>query len=227
MGSWYKVRIGKYGRKLYLFVDNIINTGIMHSADTLRINGDEIYLGGLPDMSSLPFEAMSTLPIPYTGCLRKLSINNARIPLNASTIRNARNIGDCDGTPCGGEYCYNGGTCWLDTYLNPHCTCTEPYYGDQCEQLPVCNDGMCKNNGKCVDRYCSCNVGWTGAFCEHSITVKQPKFIGSSYITVNQINSDKKRQVKGELKNIFMNFSTANNDGLILFRNKVPFLIFF
>lgn len=47
MGSWYKVRIGKYGRKLYLFVDNVINTGVISSSDTLRISGDDIYLGKL------------------------------------------------------------------------------------------------------------------------------------------------------------------------------------
>lgn len=228
MGVWYKIRIGKYGRKLYLFVDNVINTGVMNSADILRINGDEIYLGGLPDMSLLPHESLSMYAVPYTGCIRKFMVNNMRIPLNESTIRNGRNIADCDGTPCGGEYCFNNGTCWLDSSLNPHCTCIGPFYGDQCELLPSCNNEgtFCKNNGRCInDEYCSCTVGWTGAFCESSITVNRPKFSGRSYLNLNKLTYfDKKRETGnflGNFKNLFLNFTTATNDGLLLFNAKV------
>lgn len=44
-GVWHKIRIGKYGRKIYLFVDNVINTGLLKSGDTMLISEDEIYLG--------------------------------------------------------------------------------------------------------------------------------------------------------------------------------------
>lgn len=222
-GSWYKIRIGKYGRKLYLFVDNVINTGIMPSADTLRLTGDQLHLGGLPDMSKLPSEATSTLPIPYTGCIRRFSFNNALIALNVSTIKEARNVGDCDGTPCGGEHCFGGGTCWLDSTLRPHCTCVEPRFGDRCEELPSCEGALCRNDGRCVGRRCSCAVGWTGAFCESAISVRRPYFSGNSYIAVNKIGGvgDKKRQVAGDLRDLALNFSTATSSGLLLFRSNV------
>lgn len=172
-------------------------------------------------MSSVPFEAISILPIPFTGCLRKLTVNNIRIPLNESSIKISRNIGDCDGTPCGGEFCYNGGTCWLDSNLIPHCTCIDPYYGDQCEILPPCDDFMCKNRGRCIAQSCSCSIGWTGAFCENSIIVNYPKFSGNSYIILNK-TYDKKRQASNlDFKNLHLNFSTANSEGLLLWRNQV------
>lgn len=63
-------------------------------------------------MSRLPFGATSGYPISYSGCLRRLSVNQHQIVLNNENILSARNVIDCDGTPCGGEVCHHGGTCW-------------------------------------------------------------------------------------------------------------------
>lgn len=45
--------------------------------------------------------------------------------LNENSISSGRNIADCDGTPCGADVCANGGTCWLNTTLKPHCMCPQ------------------------------------------------------------------------------------------------------
>lgn len=108
-------------------------------------------LGGLPDMSHLPASATSALPVPFTGCMRQLSINGIRLLLNTNTIIASRNVADCDGTPCGGDACENGGTCWLDTNLNPRCSCPEPYTGSKCEVVKICREDMCHNSGKCIN----------------------------------------------------------------------------
>lgn len=45
MGVWYTIRLGKYGNKLYLYVDNMVNTGVLQNGDILSLSGEIIYLG--------------------------------------------------------------------------------------------------------------------------------------------------------------------------------------
>lgn len=218
-GEWHKIRIGKYGRKIYLFVDNTINTGLLDPKDTLSIPSDKIFLGGARDLADLPPDATYVLPTPFQGCIRHLSINFKRRPLIADQIQESRNVGDCDGTPCGGEYCENGGTCWLDPLLKAQCTCREPYWGQRCENLPSCENNPCKNNGACLNSRCSCQLGYDGAFCETAITVKVPKFEGRSYLLIDK-PVGKKRDAKDPSSGLFLNFTTVSPRGLILWTEK-------
>lgn len=221
LGNWYKIQIGIYGRKVYLSVDNILNTGLLVSGEILNISGEDFYLGGLPDLSVIAEMPIPSLPVPFTGCLRLLSINSHRIALKEENIKLARNIGDCDGTPCGGDFCDNGGSCWLDPNLNPLCLCTEPYYGDRCEKVPDCGGLLCKNGGHCLNSRCICSVGWTGVYCETAVEVKTPKFKGNSYLIV-ETNRDKKRDLNEfKIFSLYLNFSTPQRDGLIIWSSKV------
>lgn len=63
-------------------------------------------------MSQLPISATSSFPEHFAGCLRHISIDEKKLPLVPENVQDARNVIDCDGTPCGGETCLNGGTCW-------------------------------------------------------------------------------------------------------------------
>lgn len=227
LGNWYKVQIGVYGRKVYLAVDNVLNTGLLGKNDVLSISGEDVYFGGLPDLSVLAEIAVPYLPVAFTGCLRLLSINSRRIALKEGNIKSARNIADCDGTPCGGDFCENGGSCWLDPTLNPSCLCPEPYFGDKCEKIPECGGLMCKNGGRCLNSRCICSVGWTGVYCETAIEVKTPRFKGNSYLIV-ETNKDKKRDLNDfKVLSLYLNFSTPQKDGLIIWSSKVRMQTFF
>lgn len=81
--------------------------------------------GGVPDLSQLPPGAMAGLPVALSGCIRRMIINWQPVQLTALYVLAARNVDDCDGTACGGDVCLHAGTCWLDTTLKPHCTCTQ------------------------------------------------------------------------------------------------------
>ncbi len=76
-------------------------------------------------MANLSIEITSGLPVSYQGCLRQLFVNYKHVVLNENSIKSARNVADCDGTPCGADVCANGGTCWLNTTLIPHCMCPQ------------------------------------------------------------------------------------------------------
>ncbi|KAJ8920609.1 hypothetical protein NQ315_004748 [Exocentrus adspersus] len=219
-GLWHKIQFGLFGRKMYLSVDNIINTGVIEIGHPFSISKENVFIGGFPDMSDFPLVGSGSLPMHFTGCVRYLSIDNKFIPLNSENIRAARNVIDCDGTPCGGESCLNGGTCWLDSFKEPHCSCVSPYYGDKCENVPECNEKMCKNQGKCYNAKCSCNIGWTGAFCENEIVVRAPELVGKSYLIVKKSN-DKKRDLRDvEISTIYLNFTTAKPDSLLIWSQK-------
>ncbi|XP_018325866.1 protein eyes shut-like [Agrilus planipennis] len=218
-GNWYNVRVGQFGRKLYVAVENITNTVLLERNDHLKLSGDLIFLGGLADMSELPTVAVATLPIPYTGCLRRLKIDTKPIDFNFSTVKISQNVDDCDGTPCGGDYCKNNGICWLDSQLKPHCSCTKFYGGSRCENPVSCQEKGCRNGGKCVNYGCNCVMGFSGAFCETATKVTTPEFMGNSYIILKKI--DKKRDLgKIGVKSLYINFTTADKNGLIFWGSK-------
>lgn len=224
-GMWHKVQFGVFGRKMYLFVDNIINTRIMELGYSFTISKGTVFIGGLPDMSTFPLSATESLPVHYTGCIRHLSIDDTLVILNSENVRVARNVINCDDTPCSDKACLNGGKCWLDSFMKPHCSCISPYYGKICENVPKCDERVCKNRGKCYNSRCLCNFGWAGAFCEKEIFIKTPKFIGNSYLIIKKI-SDKKRHLRDfRIKTIYLNFTTAKPDNLLVWSQKVSDLL--
>lgn len=125
----------------------------------------------------MPPGSTAGLPVPFAGCIRRLSIDYETIPLNYSSIAAGRNIADCDGTPCGGDLCHHGGSCWLDMDMKPHCHClqvssyflffyhiirvssgiiinigliTKEFTGDSCNKQAPCTEFKCQNKGHCV-----------------------------------------------------------------------------
>lgn len=219
--AWHKIKFGIFGRKIYLVVDDKINSGLLTTEPLIRLSKDDIFIGGLPDLSHLPFLAAPVLPVPFKGCLRHLSIDKSLVTLSNATIKESRNLIECDGTPCDGEACFNGGTCWLDSFMKPHCSCVTPFYGEKCEILPECSDEMCQNVGKCLNNRCVCQLGWSGNFCERKVKVKLPAFNGKSYMMIKEKLGEKQEFKRVNLGNIKMNFSTTNMNGLMLWSVKV------
>ncbi|KAF5275697.1 hypothetical protein FQA39_LY06809 [Lamprigera yunnana] len=221
MGTWHKIKMGIFGNRVYLSVDSVINTALLTTGDVVGISGQDLFLGGLPDLSELPLLATTSLPISFTGCLRRFAINSNHIPLTKKHIQNGRNIADCDGTPCGGDACENGGTCWMDSNLNPHCSCPEPFVGEKCEYLPSCQEKLCQNKGRCIGTKCFCLMGYTGAFCEIGLKVSTPNFSGHSHLILKRFANEKKRDLsKFKIAFLSLNFSTADEEGLILWSTK-------
>ncbi|XP_050086417.1 protein eyes shut [Anopheles aquasalis] len=167
IGEWHQVRIVKYGKRMTLWVEGKSSSGVGTVREEYISLSSELYLGGLPDLSMLPIDALSGYPVPFRGCIRNVNLNGSRVLLNDSTIIASRNIQDCDGTPCGGELCARGGICWLDEHSQPRCKCPEFSKGPNCEIQESCERVPCRNNGLCLaSGRCSCGVGWTGHYCE-------------------------------------------------------------
>uniref|UniRef100_A0A182JZL7 Protein eyes shut n=1 Tax=Anopheles christyi TaxID=43041 RepID=A0A182JZL7_9DIPT len=166
-GEWHFIRVAKYGKRLTLWVEGK-STSIIGSVREEYVSlTQELYLGGLSDLSNLPYDAISGYPVSFRGCIRNVNLNGTRITLNESTIVASRNINDCDGTPCGGDICARGGLCYLDEHSQPRCRCPEYSKGVNCEIQESCEIVLCRNSGQCLKNgRCSCGVGWTGHYCE-------------------------------------------------------------
>ncbi|XP_039278690.1 protein eyes shut [Nilaparvata lugens] len=228
LGVWHRVRAGRFGQRLFLWVDGTVNSGLLHFGETVLPTISPLYIGGIPDLSHLPYGAMADLPVPLTGCVRRLNVNWKHVPLDVEHVLSARNIADCDGTACGGDVCQNGGTCWLDSTYQPHCTCTQYYTGRKCETMVTCLEVPCLNNGHCVTAnreqpHCQCPNGRGGHFCELDVPVGAPHFSGDSFIVVDSSSSLQKRgnlvserSRKFDIDFLYVNFSTVQPDGMIL-----------
>ncbi|GAB0086236.1 Protein eyes shut [Sergentomyia squamirostris] len=226
IGEWHKVRFAQSGKRLSLWVEGSATSASFDTNGIFIRGNTKIFLGGLPDLSHLPYNSITGFPIPFRGCIRQLSVSGIRIVLNETNILESRNIQDCDGTACGGDSCDLGGHCWLDEKLQPHCKCPEIAKGNRCEIPESCHVISCKNRGKCQPNgECSCPNGWGGFFCEIATSkYSTPSFNGKSYLMV----SPQRIPVKGKrngpvlsLKSpegveISLNFSTTHHNGLLL-----------
>lgn len=176
----------------FFFFNNILPTPDVQYTNIFAFE-NAFDSGGLPDLSRMPPGSTAGLPVPFTGCIRRLSIDYDTIPLNYSSIAACRNIADCDGTPCGGDLCHHGGSCWLDMDMKPHCHCLQVHYtfilptnwliyfvhcvivkeftGESCNKQVPCTEFKCQNKGHCVSEngntsfVCKCPPGWDGPFC--------------------------------------------------------------
>ncbi|PNF26337.1 hypothetical protein B7P43_G01769 [Cryptotermes secundus] len=230
IGEWHRVLAGHYGRRIFLRVDGILHSAGMLPGEMLPSSGNPLYLGGVPDLSELPLGSVSGLPVPFRGCIRQLSLNWQRTALDHDHILAARNIADCDGTRCGGDTCEHGGSCWLDKHHVPHCTCLQEYTGQRCETQVSCMDHVCRNNGRCVNdttfaARCHCPLGWGGDFCEVAVKLGSPHFAGNSYLVVEKAvrvarSAEGGPQEGVDISFLYLNFSTAELDGMIMWSAK-------
>ncbi|EDW11527.2 protein eyes shut [Drosophila mojavensis] len=237
IGEWHKIKMAQRGRWLTLWVEGSASSALAPSAEVLVEPDALLYIGGLKDLSKLPYNAISGFPIPFRGCVRGLVVSGTRIVLNETNIVESRNIRDCDGTACGGDSCESGGHCWLDEKLQPHCICPDYAKGDRCEYSETCKLIPCKNNGRCLrSGRCSCPNGWGGFYCEIALSKPTtPSFRGNSYLILPPPRIPMKDKRRGpslyarpprEAVQISLNFSTIEPDGLLLWseHNQLKFL---
>lgn len=229
IGEWHKVKMSQNGRRLTLWIEGSSSSNLLQPNSLYYNNYNSlIYIGGLPDLSKMPYNSVSGFPLPFKGCVRQFYINGQRYVLNEQTIVESRNINDCDGTACGGDSCDMGGHCWLDNDMHPHCKCPPEAKGLHCQIAESCHVISCKNNGICMGNgECSCKIGWTGYFCEIATNkFSVPSFNGRSYMVIpnQRIAFKDKRNGLSQYSNrlgeklleISLNFSTIDADGLLL-----------
>ncbi|CAL1276005.1 unnamed protein product [Larinioides sclopetarius] len=221
--SWQVVEFGRYRRAAYLKLegDEEVTSISPPGMEILDVTTD-FYLGGIPDLSSLPKEAVETVPAYFKGCIRLLSVNSILMELNSHDAVNGRNIEDCDGTSCGYDSCKNGGTC-IPKDDNFVCLCPESFQGQMCEIPIQCWQHSCLHGATCIpdgksSHRCICPIGWQGEKCESGVNVSSAYFSGASYL-LYQDGSYKHRDLTKT--SISFNYSSNEASGLLLWNGKI------
>ncbi|KAJ1524333.1 hypothetical protein ONE63_010839 [Megalurothrips usitatus] len=214
-GDWHRVRVCRYGRRLFLWVDGAAHSAALRPTHRLPPPGAPLYVGGAPDLSALPSllgGGAAAVAVPLRGCVRGLTVNWRHTPLDAAHVLDGRNVEDCDGTACGGDVCRNGGSCWLGAGAKAYCTCARGYSGRHCEHQLACDVGLalpCRNRGRCVAARCHCPAGWGGAFCEEGTV---PEWAWGNKWSYMQCAPEKKKNISFKKKGwVVFSFSSEKN----------------
>nr|XP_055074200.1 low-density lipoprotein receptor-related protein 1B-like isoform X3 [Misgurnus anguillicaudatus] len=92
------------------------------------------------------------------------------VACNCTNGRIAASCQLCDG------YCYNDGTCHLDSETGlPFCHCPSEFKSPRCDQRANPCDHYCQNQGVCSltaynKPHCKCSANWSGTQCERPST---------------------------------------------------------
>nr|XP_026487801.1 protein eyes shut [Vanessa tameamea] len=201
MSQWHNVKAGRYGNRLYVWVDGALSTEPMLAHAYPHTASDaSIVIGGAKDLSTLPFDVMSGPPESYSGCLRNFQVNNILLPLEKQNIQEGQNIGACEGAACSG------------TSLSSSLRC----------RRAACRPNQC-GTGRCYKGRCLCPAGLTGLRCEQHINVTIPQFDGEALLSVSRGPSARSGQrlssAASTPSRVSLNFTTAEPNGLLLWIN--------
>ncbi|KAJ7379698.1 Basement membrane-specific heparan sulfate proteoglycan core protein [Desmophyllum pertusum] len=182
--EWHTVILSRDEKEGNLTVDSKpAVTGISKGGSTgLNLNQD-LYVGGVPDFSSI--SSLSGFRSGFVGCLSYLVIDGKVVNLGEPI--NRVGLEDCD--VCETRPCKNGGTCRETTGAWGFvCSCRPGYSGRTCQgagqqcSLGVCNEGRCENIGD--DGFkCICPAGYSGERCEEGTPIETPMFEGDSFMS--------------------------------------------
>lgn len=86
IGEWHVIKVRKNGRRMSLSVDESTTTALCSLSEITLKPSSLLHLGGVPDLSKLPFNTATGFPVPFTGCISRLMVNSMRVFLNESFI---------------------------------------------------------------------------------------------------------------------------------------------
>lgn len=64
IGEWHKIKASQSGRRISLWIEGTASAALASTSDVLIKNDSHIFLGGVPDLSELPFNSISGYPMP-------------------------------------------------------------------------------------------------------------------------------------------------------------------
>ncbi|CAK1549723.1 unnamed protein product [Leptosia nina] len=193
MSQWHAVKAGRYGTRLYIWVDGALTTEPMLAhAYPHTASEASIVLGGAEDLSTLPFDVMLGPPQSYVGCLKNLHVNNIPLTLEQHNIAAGQNVEACDGSACSNGRC----------------------------RRAACNPAHCPSSARCRNNRCVCPAGLVGEYCQKNVSITIPQFDGDAMVSLNRRPFGRNEQRLSTLPTkpsyISFNFSTAEPSGLLL-----------
>ena len=178
LGNWHTIEASR----TYSIGSLIINGSFpvygssQGSFMSLQLGDSPFYLGGVPDLSTLPENVQ--VAEGFSGCIREFKAAKVTIDLINDSVSGAQ-IGQCSAIEsCSQLPCLNNGTCVDGAPGYYSCLCNVGFTGTLCgDVITTCPVGLpCQNGAHCrvrvldsaLDEYCDCSLPFVGDLCESS-----------------------------------------------------------
>ncbi|ESO88861.1 hypothetical protein LOTGIDRAFT_219009 [Lottia gigantea] len=215
MNKWHTVQLKRHQKNGTLIVnDQPAYSSIAPGQFQGLSLSDNMYLGGVPNYQAIaPSAGYSS---GFVGAVSQVQLQG--LPLNlggdAIEIYGIESYNVCQDRPC-----LNRGSCIPENnQFGYRCVCARGYAGFRCEVAgESCYVGACGATGRCVDLstggfQCVCPMGQTGLGCRQAVTIIDPAFNKTSFISYPTI---KKGLLQMNAKIMFK--ANSLDDGIILY----------
>jgi len=187
VGQWHTVKVARHRKNGSLTVDQNptvygVSDGKFQGLDLL----EPFYLGGLPSFYRVSPDVGHVRG--FVGCISRLMLGSRGRDIS-TTAEKSVGITGCE--TCAENPCDNGGICQESHSKTGYvCLCSPGFSGEKCSKVgDACFPGVC-GMGKCEDTpsgiQCYCPIGRTGDRCRLEKKVKEPAFIGDSYVAYSR-----------------------------------------
>ncbi|KAK6175562.1 hypothetical protein SNE40_014001 [Patella caerulea] len=192
MNKWHTVQLKRDRKNGTLIVNDqpaysTVAPGRFQGLDLL----ENMYLGGVPNYQAI--SPSSGYANGFVGAVSEVQLQGLPLNLGADAIEiygiDQYNV--CQDRPCN-----NRGQCQpANNKYGYRCVCPQGYAGARCEVSgESCYVGACGNEGRCVDLatggfQCVCPIGQTGLGCRQAVTIIDPAFNRTSFISYPTIKN--------------------------------------
>lgn len=196
LDKWYTIQLKRDRREGMMLIDGQpLYTGTAPGRFQGLDLDQSFYLGGVPDFRVIP--QSTGFDRGFVGGVSQVQISGKPLDLGGDAL-NVVGIDQfrvCDANPCN-----NGGSCIPKNMKQGFsCMCPQGFAGYQCETRGErCFPGACGPTGRCQDLpglsgfKCVCPIGRLGRGCQEGVTVKDPFFNRTSFISYQPIEDGHK-----------------------------------
>ncbi|XP_052285983.1 basement membrane-specific heparan sulfate proteoglycan core protein-like isoform X3 [Dreissena polymorpha] len=193
LNEWHTIKLTRNRKKGSMVVDSEpAYTGESPGYFTGLDLAGNMYLGSVPNYNNIP--KVVGYREGFVGSISEVKIKGVSLDLGGEAVEL---VGVGQYSACKDSPCANGGRCLpANLQYGFKCLCAQGYTGARCEETgEQCYPGVCGVQGRCYNLpgrggfRCICPLGKTGTGCLTDVSVTNPFFNSTSFISYPPMNN--------------------------------------